>query len=90
MTDLLKLILGVLASLFKSRAELEAEVLVLRGAAVGSVRNWITAQMMDVYGAVRQEDTKRDRTGRKETGTTDHFLVARLLANSARNLTRTT
>jgi hypothetical protein len=30
MTDLLKLILGVLASLFKSRAELEAEILVLR------------------------------------------------------------
>jgi hypothetical protein len=30
MTDLLKLILGVLASLFKSRAKLEAEILVLR------------------------------------------------------------
>src|SRR6202158_3732632 len=30
MTDLLKLILGVLASLFKSRAKLEAEVLILR------------------------------------------------------------
>jgi len=30
MTDLLKLILGVLASLFKSRARLEAEILVLR------------------------------------------------------------
>jgi hypothetical protein len=30
MTDVLKLILGVLASLFKSRAELEAEILVLR------------------------------------------------------------
>jgi hypothetical protein len=30
MTDLLKLILGLLASLFKSRAYLEAEVLILR------------------------------------------------------------
>ena len=30
MTDLLKLILGVLASLFRSRAKLEAEILVLR------------------------------------------------------------
>jgi hypothetical protein len=30
MTDLPKLILGVLASLFKSRAKLEAEILVLR------------------------------------------------------------
>src|SRR5512139_455890 len=30
MIDLLKLILGVLTSLFKSRAELEAEILVLR------------------------------------------------------------
>ena len=30
MTDLLKLILGVLASLFKSRAKLEAEILILR------------------------------------------------------------
>jgi hypothetical protein len=30
MTDLLKLILGLLASLFKSRANLEAEVLILR------------------------------------------------------------
>jgi hypothetical protein len=30
MIDLLKLILGLLASLFKSRANLEAEVLVLR------------------------------------------------------------
>jgi hypothetical protein len=30
MKDLLKLILGVLASLFKSRAKLEAEILVLR------------------------------------------------------------
>ena len=30
MKDLLKLILGVLASLFKSRARLEAEILVLR------------------------------------------------------------
>jgi hypothetical protein len=30
MTDLLKLILGVLASLFRSRAKLEAENLVLR------------------------------------------------------------
>src|SRR5260370_27629543 len=30
MTDLLKLILGLLASLFKSRARLEAEILVLR------------------------------------------------------------
>jgi hypothetical protein len=30
MTDLFKLILGVLASLFKSRATLEAEILVLR------------------------------------------------------------
>src|SRR2546425_1725973 len=30
MIDLLKLILGVLASLFRSRAELEAEILVLR------------------------------------------------------------
>ena|ERR1022692_179575 len=30
MTDLLKLILGVLTSLFKSRAKLEAEILVLR------------------------------------------------------------
>jgi len=30
MTDLLKLILGVLASLFKSRATLEAEILILR------------------------------------------------------------
>jgi hypothetical protein len=30
MTDLLKLILGVLASLFESRAELEAEILILR------------------------------------------------------------
>jgi hypothetical protein len=29
-TDLLKLILGVLASLFKSRAKLEAEILILR------------------------------------------------------------
>jgi hypothetical protein len=29
MTDLLKLILGVLASLFKSRAKLEAEILIL-------------------------------------------------------------
>ena len=30
MTDLFKLILGVLASLFRSRAKLEAEILVLR------------------------------------------------------------
>ena len=30
MTDLLKLIFGVLASLFRSRAELEAENLILR------------------------------------------------------------
>jgi len=30
MTDLIKLILGLLASLFKSRARLEAEILVLR------------------------------------------------------------
>jgi len=30
MTDLFKLILGVLVSLFKSRARLEAEILVLR------------------------------------------------------------
>ena len=30
MTDLLRLLLAVLASLFKSRAELEAEILVLR------------------------------------------------------------
>jgi len=30
MTELLKLIFGVLASLFKSRAKLEAEILVLR------------------------------------------------------------
>ena len=30
MKDLLKLILGVLASLFKSRAKLEAEILILR------------------------------------------------------------
>jgi len=30
MTDLVKLIFGVLASLFKSRAKLEAEILVLR------------------------------------------------------------
>ena len=30
MKDLLKLILGVLASLFKSRARLEAEILILR------------------------------------------------------------
>ena len=30
MKDLFKLILGVLASLFKSRAKLEAEILVLR------------------------------------------------------------
>ncbi len=30
MTDLLKLILGVLASLFRSRAKLEAEILILR------------------------------------------------------------
>jgi hypothetical protein len=30
MTDLLKLILGVLASLFKSRTKLEAEILILR------------------------------------------------------------
>jgi hypothetical protein len=30
MTDLLKLILGVLASFFRSRAKLEAEILVLR------------------------------------------------------------
>src|SRR6516165_830237 len=30
MTDLLKLLLAILASLFKSRAELEAEILVLR------------------------------------------------------------
>ena len=30
MMDLFKLILGVLASLFKSRAKLEAEILILR------------------------------------------------------------
>jgi hypothetical protein len=30
MKDLFKLILGVLASLFKSRARLEAEILILR------------------------------------------------------------
>jgi hypothetical protein len=30
MSDLIKLILGLLASLFKSRAELEAQILVLR------------------------------------------------------------
>src|SRR5664280_1617767 len=30
MTELLKLILGILASLFKSRAKLEAEILILR------------------------------------------------------------
>src|SRR6202521_6189195 len=30
MTDLLRLILGILTSLFKSRAKLEAEILVLR------------------------------------------------------------
>ena len=40
MKDLFKLILGVLASLFKSRAKLEAEILILRQQInVGSVQN---------------------------------------------------
>ena len=46
MTDLFKLILGVLASLFRSRAKLEAEILVLR-------------QQINAYARAREGVTRK-------------------------------